>query len=312
MDISLQEINYNLSILEKTLDSPRAKDLDLGFIEIFANDIQALQTCNFDKKEIKEVSYRLHTIASRIYNISGKSLLGSVDPDAHRSLVGKEKPLCELAGEFSPGYIKSGLDALSPHFMLTPIAGDGHCLFRSIAAATLRWLQHAPHCDQDRFFNHLDEQVRALSQASPSLAQQYRKIQKLIRDLSEKRVMVDEVLSQRSTSDTLVQFLRTLATSYNMQHGNEVFEEECKLEAGSKERYGIDMVDMAKAQLGGEPELMALRKALGCAIVVVDALQIGKKELTVQKTLDELKVSQPVIALLYRPGHYDLLTAPEF
>ena len=134
------QLTYNLDIMEHTIISGRAHDISLGFIEIFADEIKELENAGFDKAKIHELSARLGADADRICTAI-EHIFSPVNADAVRPLVGKSQTLASLAHELTPGFTKLGLEALDKHFSLKRVAGDGHCLFRAIAAGTLDYLE---------------------------------------------------------------------------------------------------------------------------------------------------------------------------
>lgn len=279
----------NFADMEKTIADGRAQDIDLGFIEIFIQDIKELEGAGFDKSKIHALSERLSSAADRICEATS-FLQSTVKADAVRPLVGKEQRMSDLAKAMSAGDTKRGLEALDEHYTLKRVAGDGHCLFRAIAAGTLDYLNALPPPEQERFMQRLQATVDGLK--DEKLSGLFRAIQ-VVRGISK-----EESLNTKKTSELLVEFLRNLACAYNKNSSNEV------LQGLISEKYLESMCDMAKKEHGGEPELIALRNTLGLDLRVVDAIAVGKGQVEAASYKEN---RQPhTVFLLYTPAHYDI------
>lgn len=299
-NISRKEIAHNLEILEKSIKKGKAKKIDIGFIEIFANDIASLSS------PPKSLSGRLSKIATEICKVQKKPFFPPNPNDSIRPLIGKKTSLDALIKEHSEGFVKTGLETLSSHFSMTPIAGDGHCLFRSVAVGIFDFLRTASSKDQRNFFDRLGKTVDSLKKTNRWLEKKYENMLKLVEKINSKKKTPEEILKDRQTSDCIVHFLRDLACTYNEAHGNEVFESEATVEAGSKKAYLHSIRDTRQATIGGEAEILALKKTLGIDLQVLDARAIGKGDAEVPALNRAEKNKPSPIYLLFRPGHYDI------
>lgn len=295
------EIQYNLDIMQASLND--GKSIDFGFIEIFASDIKELESAKFEQKQLTKLNGRLNELASRIYDKVGESLLKPVNADEMRPLVGEKVNPQELAKSHSEGDVKKGLEALSTHFLLQPIAQDGHCLFRSTATLLIEQIRKSPSADQQALYAHVAAQVEELKSEDKELEPLYQEVLQLAVLLAQDKKTIKEALTSRDSSDLLVKFLRHLACAYNKKHGNEVFESAASIE-GSKETYLTQMCDMQKAVWGDQPEINALSHTLGLEIRAIDLQQLGKGTIKLDAYLADAKAS--TVYVLLRPGHYDV------
>lgn len=301
-----KEINYNLDIMKKSLDEGKA--VDIGFIEIFANDIAQIG----DRKLQSELSSRLMVLSAKIYDITERQLFPARSADAIRPLVGKETELKQVAAEYKNGQVKQRLEKLDATFIMRPIAGDGHCLFRAITVGILEFLQSSNAAVQKSFLEKIHSAVDRLKTANPSLETKYKLVLELMNQLSSKKTTLDAVLNERQTSDTFVDFLRDLAATYNEVEGGEVFESVAVDAEGSKEAYLLAMRDMQSETpgLGGEPELIALMRTLDIELIEINIASVSVDTTDPQSYIDKANASGKLaLFLLYRPGHYDLAIA---
>src|SRR5262245_47478128 len=133
-----KDLSYCFDIMEDTIKSGNGRDIDIGFIEIFATDIQTLS----DQQIKSPLSSRLQLLSNRIYEAIEAPLFPSLPNDAIRPLVCNTMPLASLAKEYSKSPTQEGLYLLDPYFSMKAVAGDGHCFFRCVAERTLDFLSH--------------------------------------------------------------------------------------------------------------------------------------------------------------------------
>lgn len=295
------EIQYNLDIMQTSLNE--GKSIDFGFIEIFASDIKELESAKFEQKQLTKLNRRLNELATRIYDKVGESILKPVLADEVRPLVGNKENPSKLAKTHAEGEVKKGLEALSKHFLLQPIAQDGHCLFRSTATLLIEQIRKSNSADQQAIYAHVAAQIEALKNEDKELEPLYQEVLQLVTLLAQEKKTIKEALTSRDSSDLLVKFLRHLACAYNKKHGNEVFESAASLE-GSKETYLTQMRDMQKATWGDQPEINALSQTLGLDLRAIDLQQLGKGTLKLDSYLADAKANTVYVVL--RPGHYDV------
>ncbi len=286
-----RDLSYCFDIMENTIKAGQGRELDLGFIEIFAADIEQLT----DKPIQSQLSSKLQRLSNKIYEAVEAPLFPTQPNDLIRPLVGTVKSLASLAKEYSPGPIKTGLAGLDPYFAMKAVAGDGHCFFRSVAERTLDFLGRLTVQEQQRFFERIDQQVRLFNHRE--LDEKYRQALALIKEISAQKRTIDEVISQRPTSDILVWFLRELACSHNEVYGDEVFASEAIESDGSVAQYLQNMRDMKQAKMAGQTEILALEQTLGISIEIVSPTSTRKVVEAGER---------PTFFLLYRPGHYDI------
>lgn len=198
-------------------------------------------------------------------------------------------------------FIVKGLEKIKDDYDYYPIAGDGHCMFRSIAAGIFLELQARPEklkelrTQIEEVFKELpDENLKGLKEEWGKILDEQEKPNG---DFSS--IMNDELKSQQAVS-----FLRSLAVEYGKVKGMSNF-----IPGDPKEYWGkMKEMNLNEPELGGHPELAALSEALHLSFDIVDALAHGKEEST---PLIEVKNPILSISLLYRSdggdsGHYDL------
>jgi hypothetical protein len=306
IDQSFIDLDLNLRDMETALKA--GKEIDIGFIQILSNDLEELRKAKYDMSKVTQASQRLSQSANRIYEIAENEFLKPANPDQARPLVGKEQAMSELVKEYkhSPGDVKKGLEILSSAFTMKPIAGDSHCLFRSVAVGTLDYLTNASPQEKRTFFATLKQSVDDLQALDPKLLDQYSQVNKLIEEIAKKKKTLENVTKSAQTSDLLVEFLRRLSTAYNQKHGDEVFNSEAGLYPGGKEKYLADMRDMQKKLYGGQPELYALEKTLGFTYLAIDVAEVGKGTMKAETYVKEAQNDPKTVCLLRRPIHYDV------
>lgn len=299
------QIAHNLSIMKKTIDEGRGDQIDIGFIEILANDI-AESAANKS-----ELSASLQELSNRIYQAKEKVFfkpspeIPSASTEEQRPLMGDAVPLKTLADTYTPGNVKKGLEMLDPLFARRPILGDGHCLFRAIAAFGIGSAKQMSSRERNHSLRLLNQVVRDLD--SPALSSIYPKFKKILIDVVQDKLSFEDALKSEKTSNELVQFLRKLACEYTRKHGGAVFSSAVESLGTTKEAYLDEMSSMEEAKQASQLEIQALASALGINIRVLDTVAIGRGEKIYS---DHLRFAgrpgQDDLFLIHRPGHFDL------
>jgi len=333
---SYEEINHNLATLSNTLErldrdlkNPQGKHLeavDLGFIEIFKNDIAQLKASGFDAKKVDALDERLQILAEKMGLIATKILSLSEQDRMHKQddvnqfndvvvpLIRPQTSLKEVAKDFD-GDLKAGLEALDSTYDVCQIRGDGHCLFRAIAAALVRAFTFGDQDTKDSMISHLDALEMRLTRSPYISGDYFNSFRKLIKEEN-----LNEIMNSPSQSDFAVDFLRRLASAVNYDTVEDSAEDRADMtltqEAlarrfASLEDYLNDMVDMKRGSggeiaLGGAPELIALGNALGIEFAVLGVKETGKQNSPFVTHIKPEVRAESTIDLLFRPGHYDL------
>eukprot|EP00316_Scyphosphaera_apsteinii_P024585 CAMPEP_0119309952 /NCGR_PEP_ID=MMETSP1333-20130426/17610_1 /TAXON_ID=418940 /ORGANISM="Scyphosphaera apsteinii, Strain RCC1455" /LENGTH=314 /DNA_ID=CAMNT_0007314043 /DNA_START=57 /DNA_END=1001 /DNA_ORIENTATION=- len=230
-------------------------------------------------------------------------------------LVGKPCSLASYASETTlSDELRRALQELSEgpkHLMMCHVRGDGHCLFRSIAASivlTAAWggLQHAQmlrdHLDS-LHGTSADEVVGALEVL-------------LGRSAADLGLVAARLNEENGVSDRAVHALRKCAVSYMRKH-LERFRLCC--DDGDFESYCARMESMGGSTpthspaYGSHSEIVALTECLRVRVEIVDCTQtIGTvSTLPVFRVGEHLPVSCPTVYLLHRGPHYHLLLSAQ-
>ena len=206
---------------------------------------------------------------------------------------------------FSDSFLKEdggksqATNALLARYDIIQVKGDGHCLFRAILTQLGRG---SP------------EQKAAIADRFQGLRKEFKTDQVLVGEWShEIDAKLDSMTDYFSGSsfplepeDRRVEELRILACYWNLTHCPETFESELLAEEKSIDLYFGDMVNMEKGEYGGDPELLALAKALQVEIVVIkEELQKGAKIIELRR--EPLNQALLEIPLFLRSLHYNCL-----
>eukprot|EP00965_Chrysotila_dentata_P045136 1499389-Pleurochrysis_carterae.AAC.7 len=153
------------------------------------------------------------------------------------------------------------------HLKLVRVRGDGHCLFRAIAASltlTAAW-------GGSRAFEALQSHLQSLSERCAQ------RVIASIRDMlgrnATEAANAAEFLNDEEKSDAAVAALRTCATDYMRQHVDR-FRLCC--DSGNLEEYCARMSEMSSESptfspaYGGHSEIVALSEALRIRVEIVD------------------------------------------
>jgi hypothetical protein len=171
------------------------------------------------------------------------------------------------------GPVLAGLEKLEKHYTVRKIAGDGHCLFRAVAAGML---YHAKRGG---------------------------KIPAAFEAFLNKKPTIEEVITAHS--DEMVLMLRTMCAQ-NITT-NDVACGYANDYCGSVDAYKKRIVVMKDDILEGDStEIELLQVALGVSIHVLHVQGIGQGQ---DMKAEHLNPRGNDISLLHRPGHYDLLFA---
>jgi hypothetical protein len=281
-------------VLERSVNNNKTPDL--GFIEIFANDIQILRDENFPQDKIAPLTRQLEKVADKMTDASQSAFR-----DVKVPLMRPQQDLGEVAVEYmNQSEVGKGLLTLSEQYDVCRIKGDGHCLFRAAGAGYLRELLGSGNQ------NELLEKLQKSINDFPGLEKEVDRLKGLWPQLKEKNLDVDRVMNDKEQSDAIVQFLRKAVAEWLKKNKTEAFE-------AMALSYGFDSLDaylesVKKKELGGEAELIALSNILGARLHVLDALQISRgREIGDPSSYIGPDDAGATLNLLYRPGHYDIL-----
>lgn len=301
---SFKEYEYNLKIFENTLKKGIPLDEKFeGYIKIFRDQLGILANdpSVFDK--LPELLNRIDQ-AEELLKVNIQTFTVVKTP-----LMGEEKPLSNLAESYVQGAVKAGIEALDPDFTYRSIRGDGHCLFRSIAAGLLIKFETTSKEEKQ---NYLIELEARLKKYVPTFSNDKFKFLKGILTLIENKDMnISDLMNSQDLSDELVLILREISVGYQRELIKRRPDSEMKYsleEAGEGdiETYFSNMTDLKKATLGGDLELFSLSRSLGININVLNTQAIGQGQDKNNIHNQFGHQGRPSIHLLFRPGHYDL------
>lgn len=342
-----KEIDYNLSILENSLNrldqkiaqrqSEGLESVDLGFIEIFNQDIEELRSKGFDPARIAKLHSKFEILAERMTDIAFKVLdLQKRRGDIEIPLMSDKMQLKDLAKEFSPCMTKTGLETLGEHYDLYRIRGEGHCLFRALAGSYLHLYAMSSPGERGQIDDRLNQLQAELPLTGYIKKEDFITFCGILTSIHERGKdpfkQFETILKNKTTSDRLVEFFRKLAVAEAAQlaEGQEyrqVLEQHAQVESfRTLEAYFADMISMNKRTYGGELEVNACAKALGVTIKLHQPDRIGRYEQSRAQFREDSKMEERLrhamvrefnpgsraigqVNLLYSPGHYDLLIA---
>jgi hypothetical protein len=295
-----KELSLNFSIMQQTIAAGNGDQIDHAFLEIFANDIQEIE----DKKEKDKLSSELQVLANRIYEAKEKVFFKE-QPGQERPLMGEKISLKTLADTYTPGDVKKGLEKLDASFAMRPIKGDGHCLFRAIAASAVGTSGLSSEKEAKVGLRRLEKVVDSLESAE--LKAEFIKVREILLSVAKKKISFQEAMNAQKTSDELVSFLRKFACEYNKKHESEVFDSIVEASGKTKGEYLAEMSDMTKAKYATHAEIHALAQALGINIRVLHTVSIGKgEEAYPDHLLFNAHPGEEDLFVIHRPGHFDL------
>ncbi len=209
-----------------------------------------------------------------------------------------------------------------PGIEVRKIRGDGHCLFRAIAAGLFIELARAPNQQRCTFFSLVESRLHQLfySITSPeyegAFGQKCDMFFELARSLQNRSPEV--ILTNPGTSDALVSFMRSSAaccirsTPQLQAFISGSTAEYCQaLERMQPAVTSIDVFNntetVAPVQMGDELEIRALSLIFGINIRVIN---IATGNATAYTSPNPIPFPELVLFYLPNPGHYDLACRP--
>lgn len=300
----VESLEDNIHTLEESLRG--GKEVSPEFVHILEKDIDMLRAVYRDKKlksdsgevqKLNALNLHLGQIIARFFD---KGFPGSSDD----VVVPEARPRINIE-EFQVEIPESDRQELRGCSVI-PIKGDGHCLFRSIAAHLLT-LEH---------IQKLRQRVDGLQKLVPEV--NLRSLFDTCEGLLKENKTVDAILLDPEISKRWISALRGIATQWWVGQCN-AFPDEASSQAFmeairlSNTRDAADflmahylstMGSYDEACWGGEQEVVALQKALDIPIHLVDL-----ETPAAQRKEGLLPRMGPLtdIYLLRRPGHYDAL-----
>jgi hypothetical protein len=308
MEVTVEDVAMNLNIMKETL--ALGKEVDAGFIEILAGDIESLKDRKIAVQETATLSLVLGELAEKILMkppVKSESSGKSKKQESKEELVGRIVPM-DLYLESIP---KEGLteeqskilklkgQILSEQYHAQPVAKDGHCVFRAIAYQVVEQCLLTSEATREAFFKDIAAKIPEKAIVAQKLfASWKKKIEEAIREKKDERTLMNDP----TFSNLAVACLRRLACEQNKKEANETLAEEAKRLGKSTEQYLHDMADMDKKLFAGEPELRALAQILDINIQVADLLDAKP----FRDHLDFNSEAEMEVYLFYRPGHADI------
>ncbi len=223
-------------------------------------------------------------------------------------LLGPVISLEERANAFTSPFLQSGYRKLNTQLKMRIVRGDGHCLFRSVLTFMLEKLLQDTPVARQRKMARLERIVT--NYHKPTLTEKFRFFKSAVENAVTRGRSFDTIVSEQSTSDRLVSFLRELVCEYNRVSGNDVFHSHVTTTGKTLNAYLADMMNMRMAVDGDQPETLALSKLFNINICVVDVNSHGRRPIgnhTMQSFVHfSAHPGMMECYLLLRPGHYDL------
>lgn len=340
---SLANFDENLKTFEKALNENPFLALDkeyMAFIEIF----KSIENCGGLASASQLVAFqgRISTAEKLVETVSGNKAESSFINDkgcyeaaTPMPLLGKPRTLKSLADEYALDCpTKQGLLLLDSEHTFRSIRGDGHCLFRALAASVLEYvIEHPEAADQiiARLATNHPAQS-AILQAQFDKLQESSGLMKKVGRLFQEKLLptflggqtvvdridpaVEKIIGDQQISDSLVKTLRELAVAYEQNEVNSDPAGPMAIvlasdEAGDNQidTYWDNMKDMSLEYpyMGGYPELLALEKMLGIGINILDTESSAHKGSIVETAADDSRpVHEGKLHILHRGAHYDL------
>ena len=300
---AVQEIQAHLATLEgqiaKGFTVLNPEDFR-SFLTFFRTAIDQLHEGAPSEHQISlDLSKRLEILAARVHSLAGGALVEVEVP-----LLSDPITPHEIANDFPPSHsVHRGLVQLDPFCDIVRVKGDGDCLFRAVGAGLL--VTSGP-----RDVLHLRQKITALPIPPEERARYLQVLDRVARCRSPQDVM--ELLREPLIDSCWVMFLRKLAV-YQMTErvkSDPAFRPALSAQLvhigfqGTVENYLQVMGDHTRHEWGGEPEIEALRGALGIPIEIHDIRAIEKG----QEHLARMDFQQ--VQIVFRPGHYDVALPP--
>lgn len=200
------------------------------------------------------------------------------------------------------------LERGSDHLQLCRVRGDGHCLFRGIAASLALAAAWGGHAGVAALHSHFDS-LELLRGSSVDRAVQA--LRALLGRSAADAALVSEALNDAARSDRAVAALRECATAYMREHADrfrfcsadgEDFDEYCqRMEA-------MSVPENFSPAYGGHSEAVALSEALRIQVEIVDCSGTrAKSTIPTYRLAPSCDREGPKVFLLRRGLHYHLM-----
>lgn len=225
-------------------------------------------------------------------------------PSRKPQCIQPRQALTELYG-CDDKVINRGIAKAGKFYDVYPVTGDGHCLFRSVAAGLFMNLAAHPE-KKALFIQHVDKTLINLKANAhlQALGKQFKSSVALLSETYKFDVLIGDPL----ISGSIVSFLRHLAVALCKKNGYSDFIQDDPAYGSMNDDEYYRM--MERSGLGGQLELTALSKALQISFQVIDLKAIGNGLLIDSPHMFFIENQAfAAIALLYYahpPGHYDL------
>jgi hypothetical protein len=298
-------LEQNVGILETSLRGGSLVAPE--FLAILQKDVDMLRAVYRDRN-LKGNSKELHDLNAlnlKLGELAAKYFDKGVPGSSEAVEVPEARPRVNMEAyeaEVSESDLRELMDC-----SVLPVKGDGHCLFRAVAAHVLT---------QDHL-EALKQRMDVLQKMVPHDIDLARLIEDC-KDLLKQNKSVDEILLSPGISERWIRALRSIAT----EHWSTKFRESPKkdpvptfiqairasgVEGSDEDMIGHYMSTMGSFDLacwGGHQEVIALSESLQIPIHIIDLetprAQRGEPLLPAVANLSDIYV-------LRRPGHYDAI-----
>ncbi|XP_058103563.1 OVARIAN TUMOR DOMAIN-containing deubiquitinating enzyme 1-like [Magnolia sinica] len=239
-------------------------------------------------------------------------------------LVGDKEPLLSLAREYESGspILKEKIKMLSEHYAaIRRTKRDGNCFFRSFMFSYLEYiLESQDKAEVDRVVACVEQSKKMLQSIGyeeyiyTDFYSLFIKQLECLLQGKETSISPDELLKrsqEASISNYLVLFLRYVASGEIRRRSD--FFQSFIVENGTVNKFCSTSVE-SMGEESDHVQMIALSDALGVPIRVVNLDSSSCKASSVNEANHHDFIPgngpnpvKPIITLLYRPGHYDIL-----
>lgn len=294
--ITPKETIHNLTLLKNHLQNDLHQNIETltmedysSFFAVFHSDFEAIAAAK--QSGALYVSDHQWQVLQTVYN----ETLQLINAVAEKHLVDIHVPLvaapvtpyvfAQTKGFLPNSHVKANIESLEGIYTILPVKGDGHCLFRSVAASI---------ASSENALANFKKIIRDLGQEEMPYP--------LTREETDacKNLSISS-LQKQPDSDLIVSTLRKLTCYYNSTDIDFVN----NIEDDDRAVYFERIIDMRIPEYGDEIELKALANLFHMQIGVIDSTT----KQTSRKKYPELAENDLKIHLLYIPGHYEALLA---
>lgn len=264
----LRDLGMNLALFQQSVKEGKLNSADIDSLsKFFDTDLETVR----DLKEIKASSYAIKQIDE--FKAALKEVTTSfidLEPQSLEDRIHSKKPVLNrdagnAAAVDARNELRQGATNLNAKYDICPIKGDGHCLFRSIAAGLMYNLSSLSAEERKLYWVALSEKIPDGKEDLLDLFEKFRR-------------MVNDAITNKSTTafnvepdaSIPVEFLRKMACEF-MRNNPDMMD---FIVEGERPGYLYKMA--TTPAWGGQPEIAALANMLGIRIRTVNLQLAGR------------------------------------